>query len=268
MTDFQTQLDDLRDQLERTHDHARWLEITHEIEQLIRDSVFSPRPGWRRDEWSPIRQFTWSFPTDTGETHKELVKVFARALSTAIDLTLRRPGFDPAMVALVRMSQEGSRTAFTTIAPYREPFDFLERVFHTPSASPEHDRFGRRAGELELELRFGLLADTLVPIVISCGPDPQTVVLDNRRHLGNPREFLDPELCRSTSGFLSFVGAVSLVGDETPLSFDDASVLSRELDEWLRWLHYCMKTGVLLDPDRLLVNRSAPERYVFEYDGS
>jgi hypothetical protein len=91
----------------------------------------------------------------------------------------------------------------------------------------------------------------------------------NTNHFSDPDQFFSPWLCHTTSGFLNFIGASSIrqANDRTALWSDPEKVMNQDLDEWFRWLYCAMETGVWFESQRVLVRRSNPEEFVYNYDG-
>jgi hypothetical protein len=123
---------------------------------------------------------------------------------------------------------------------------------------------------LQIKYKMMLPNQVRVPLVFVYSPQKSELLVSNEHHLQNPRQFLDPELCRTTSGFLNFVGTFLLldkIGEdstfmETTLAKGNV-VTNRGVDEWLRWLYCLVDTNTIYETERILVNPQDAEQYFY-----
>jgi len=94
----------------------------------------------------------------------------------------------------------------------------------------------------------------------------------NKHHIATPDQFLDPEFCRTTSGFLNFLGTLLLLdqNSDTPdhlraIAHKANTLADHGLDEWLRWLYCLIDFGTLYEPKRVLINSLDPEQFFYSY---
>jgi hypothetical protein len=223
-----------------------------------------PRPPWRRSEWEPVPRLSWRMPPRVAGDLRTALRLVVRSFATAVDLTLRRPGYELSFVALVCVEVNADEVAFTLICPHGAPLRLLSAINDAGSEEPWVQAFSRRAPELELELRFGLPEGVLVPLRVTTSAGDATISFSNHDLLARPSDHLVPQRCHSTSELLLFVGAAAL--SELPPYVDVGAALAQGLDEWLRWFAWSRRTGELLDDELLLVDRDDPERFVFDFD--
>lgn len=131
----------------------------------------------------------------------------------------------------------------------------------------------RAAGRIKnLSIRYKMrVPDNLrVPIVFVYEPTNKALLVTNENHFSNPQQFLDPELCRTTSGFLNFIGTFLLlenITDGAVLVEETLAqgniVMNRGLDEWMRWLYCLVDKNIVYQQKRILVDPEAPETFFF-----
>lgn len=117
-----------------------------------------------------------------------------------------------------------------------------------------------------------LAPDTWTPLAFVCDPEIPSVLASNARQLLDPLYFLDTRHCRTTSGFLNFMGTLFLLENDERLGdalnkVDDwlKDAMSEEYNEWFRWVSHSMTVGrITLDFNRILVNTAEPERWYFD----
>jgi len=108
----------------------------------------------------------------------------------------------------------------------------------------------------------------LFPVVILYRPASKLVLLANDNHFQDPQQFIDPHLCHTTSGFLNFVGALSLAvgqGSRQIVIRNQQALESAGLSEFLRWLDEFWHNGTW-QTQRILVNAANPEEYLYDYE--
>ena len=127
-----------------------------------------------------------------------------------------------------------------------------------------------RIKNLNIKYKMLLPDNARVPVVFVYVPNNNTLLVTNENHYGNPQQFLDPELCRTTSGFLNFIGTFLLLENipdgathvETVIAKGN-DVMNRGLDEWMRWLYRLADTNMIYEQKRILVDPKNPEEFFF-----
>lgn len=122
--------------------------------------------------------------------------------------------------------------------------------------------------------RFVLLdVGVLCPLAFVYSHDSAWVLISNEHHVNHPMQFLEVERCDSTSGFLNFIGVLSLLQaqDSGSTHFTRApawikSAMAARSDEWLRWFYHFVEDRIF-DPSRILVRPDNPETYFYDYSG-
>jgi hypothetical protein len=115
--------------------------------------------------------------------------------------------------------------------------------------------------------------DHLVPVVATYRPPLSHLLLTNIDHFDNPEQFLDPNACRTTSGFLNFLGALTVA--QMKIESESAApvirfkniedTVNQGLEQWFRWLYNAMDRGEW-SPSRIFVNSRNPEEYAYRYE--
>jgi hypothetical protein len=229
------------------------------LDQAYRAKVLQPRAGFQRDEWTPIPALRW-VDQQAGADLNERTKLFLRWFMAATDATLAGP---VQFVVLLRVDVADDAIDFSLVCPFAEPL----AVMRQGAAATRPPDYLRRITELEIRYRFGLLAEMMVPVVVDCDRTTGRYAFANANHLDDPRQFINPQFCRTSSGMLNFLGAAAIDGAEMRVMSALGALEDQGLDEWFRWLYCLTETGVNFDPDRMLVHGAEPERWIYDYDG-
>jgi hypothetical protein len=111
--------------------------------------------------------------------------------------------------------------------------------------------------------------DVWVPVAVVYSPTRQNILFSNLNQIDAGDQFLNPGLCRTTSGFLNYLGSLMVKLSLNPkMRIQVANIeclLGKHLDPFIRWIHHAAATGAVFDSDRLYVNVDRPEEYDFKY---
>lgn len=228
-------------------------------DQEYRRKVLQPRPGMRREDWMPIPALDW-VSGQPGVDLNEQAKLFMRWLMAAVDATLGAVGAPVQFVVLLGVESRPGELKLSVICPFEAPLALMR--------AGDAKRDLPRITELDIDLRFGVLADTRVPVVVDCDRRADRYAFNNFNQLQEPRQFMNPRWCGTTSGFLNFIGAREIDGAKMIVMSNLAAIRDDGLDEWFRWLYCTTETGFTFDSGKLLVRVDDPETWVYDYDGS
>jgi hypothetical protein len=259
--DLTEEINRLRGRLAAVTDDREREEITAELGRLNHEKVLAPRAGWDPDAWAPIPEVEYVRPTVEGDALRDAVKAFFWFVVLGLDDFFGPTQREFVSLFALRRSDDDVRLAL--ICPYREPLDFVLQQ-HGSGLDPD---FADRITGWEVEHRYTLVEELLIPIVFVYDGAARHVLLMNKHHFHNPEQFLSPRLCRTTSGFLNFIGAQVIRESPTVLVSDIESIMNEGLDEWFRWLYCMFETGRRFESKRLLVMKANPEEYAYDYDG-
>jgi hypothetical protein len=220
-------------------------------------------------EVSPLPSFAWRMDKLNAPdvSDRELTKGFMRALAMSWR-AVRKPHEGDAFVALVQVSPDAAHYSIHLHCPFADVVDGLR----DPSG---RKRIAENTAvrTLDVQHKYGLVAGRVCPVVFAWRPDTEDVLVTNEFHFENSAQFIAIDRVTTTSGFLNFIGALSLLDhfDQYAQSFA-ARVnellrdgINHRTDEWLRWLLQRVQEQVLLDPARLLVDAKNPEHYYYDY---
>jgi hypothetical protein len=125
-----------------------------------------------------------------------------------------------------------------------------------------------RSVNVNIQHSYRCPLDMLFPVVIVFRPAGRELLLANENQFADPGQFLSAQLCRTTSGFINFLGALSwaeLNSDGKLLIREKEVAEKTELHEWLRWLRQMLDQGKW-ETGRILVNVKDAEEYIYDYD--
>ena len=239
-----------------------------------RRKALAPRPDWEPSDWMPIPTVTYHRPAQSvrdGDELRQLIKgLFGMVVAGLPEL----PGPATAVkefVTMLRLTQDEHEIALTFISPYPEALHLMASGSSIDLGGPEGERIMERISGVEIQHSYAIIEGIFLPVVVSYDPGAKRVHFVNKNHVANPDQFMSPWLCRTTSGFLNFIGAqqiaIELRKSKNIVVSDLEAVMNQGLDEWFRWLYYAMETGMMLETDRLLVNKADPEQYAYQYSG-
>jgi hypothetical protein len=191
---------------------------------------------------------------------KAMIHVIASAIARSTPVNLKEFQF----VSLAQWSIAEDKFEFAFDCPYA-PVVELARAQLGTAGSP------RDAGvtiRYEIMIRSGLR----MPVVFSYTPGDNTLLVTHKNQLSDPSQFLRPELCKTTSGFLNFIGTLFLLEEIAPEANNIPPILAlanselnRGIDEMLRWIYCLVDRYELYSTDRILVDVQNPERFFFNY---
>jgi len=220
-------------------------------------STWIPLPGWSFS--GPIKQ------DDIAPFVKSMFRVIARALYDAFPRSLQELQF----ATLCKISVSENTLEFRFWAPYRKLIDLV--VGHLPPEMELEDcaRYFQEVSP-DVHHQYRLEPDILAPVAVFYRPALGHVVFTNKNVVANPRQYLDPQLCRTTSGFLTFLGALEIHRSSQQEALSDLIVINdprfyadKGLDQWVRWLGCVLEEGSS-NLERVHVNLHAPEEYRYQ----
>jgi hypothetical protein len=223
-----------------------------------RQKVLQPRPGFRREDWSPIPTLNWA-SQQSRFSLQEQTKLFMRLFMAAVAETVaaeRRGEF----VALFGVATGTQGVELSLVCPHEAPLELLKTT--------DARRDLPHAADMEIEWRFAALDGKRVPVVVECDRAADRYAFNNFNQLEDPRQFMNPYWCRTTSGLLNAIGATDIAEQELIVLSNLDALQDEGLDEWFRWLYYTRETGRLFESERLLIRRLDPEKWIYDYDGS
>jgi hypothetical protein len=272
MSDVASKMDVLLDRLAHTTDTESRDEISAELAQLNRQKVLAAVNRPSADEWKPIPLFRLGLALEAipGLNTRDFIKGFFRSIVAGLDAY---GGETPdEFVALCRFCKTDETVEMSIICPYQHPLQLLESVYWGPKKEEARALIKEKANGILINHRYGVPDEVWVPIVFSKSRDRNEVLLMNRYHLDNPKQFIVPARCTTTSDFLNFIGAIEI--DHALYGHNDLHInepellMNRGLDDWFRWFYWVIENGTLFEPSRMYVNRSDPERYAYVYGAS
>jgi len=261
MIDLAQRIEALRRRLRAGTDKAGLDRIAGELERLHRQKVFSRPSPPDPARWKPIPTVSRELPAASlvGAELDRAVRAFFQTVAAGLSINSLGDGTPEQFVALFRLARDGSAVRFALICAYDGPVRSFDGM-------PSMDLRG-----LEIAHRYTLVEDVYLPIAFWHDRPAHRLVITNRNQLDDPTRFIVPTWCRTTSGFLNFVSCMGIAAaapERGEISFGDTATLMNDgLDEWFRWSYCRDDTGILLDPARLYVERTDPERYAYDYAG-
>lgn len=213
----------------------------------------------------PSFNFHTTVDSASPDLEKMLVKGMIQLIALAIlDFTSERKE-DFTFATLARSTLDGGKFSFEFFCPHMQLVE-LVNSYHVRRPSYE------RLANLAIRYKFILLSDLTMPLVFSYQPRNGELLVTNENQTQSPEQFLNPDWCRTTSGFLNFVGTLSMLsraGDEAHhlerIASKINTVLDQGLDEWLRWLFCLIDTRSLCDTKQIMVDPEDPEKYFYSY---
>lgn len=257
-------MDTLLTALESAHGPER-KRIVDELRTLNREKVLGPRTGHDPAAWMRLPAFGWAHPGASADQADALLRLFLRMIVTSLE-PRAEAGLE--FCGLLKV-ETGDGFDLSFACPFEEPRTLLERV--AGAAPAEREQLFGRLTTRDLQMQLVAPAGLRVPVAFQIEPGVDRVRLGNQAVVSNPEDFLSPGSCRTTSGFLGFVGATmvrdAFATQPVMLVSDIEAAMNQGLDEWFRWLYCSMERGISLDLDRVFVRRSDPEQFLYDYDG-
>jgi hypothetical protein len=215
----------------------------------------------------PLPNFNFVAPfAQTGPgAEKAVVKSLLQGVSLALLEAQERRSSELTFASLVKFSFKDGKCSFQFYCPYAE---IVQRVVDFKINRPDPTSLD----SLEINYKFSLMADIVLPLVFVFDKKARQLLITNENHINSPEQFLDPERCRLTSGFLNFIGTLSLLNAaDAAEPHVEALVkqvnlaIDRGVDEWLRWLYCFLDTRKLYETKRVFVSQEKPEEFYFSY---
>jgi len=168
-------------------------------------------------------------------------------------------------VSLAQVSRAENEFEFAFDCPYASIVE-LARAQLGKASSPAE------VADVRIRYEIAIVPGLRMLVVFSYTPGSKTLLVTHKNHLSNPTQFLKPDLCKTTSGFLNFIGTLFLleeisseVDNFSPILAFANSELNRGLDELLRWIYCLVDRNELYNGDRILIDPQNPERFFFSY---
>ena len=260
-------IDELRREMEAATDEDGHRRLAQEIDTLHRAKVLRPGPAAGEGDWRPIPTLAYTWPTDgSDERFREGVRTFMRLFAGSIAASLDAGRPEHQFVSLLRIQPGPSELRFELTCPYAEPLDFFRRI-QGDGRDEARAQLKARTSDLDVQHKYFVKEGDVVPVVTTWRPAEHQLAFFNLNHRDDPRQFTNPYLTRTTSGFLNFVGSLELGPDGVRAFTGLEPLMNQGLDQWFRWLYALVDTGVKLDPELLLVRSGNPEDYVYVYAG-
>jgi hypothetical protein len=216
----------------------------------------------------PLPGFRYEATATKPDMEKTFVKGMIQLLASATKRASGPAGGDVQFVTLVELSLDKPRLAFEFDCPNPALPAYVKKQLSAKETATEGLSI---LGQTPIEYQMVIPPNQRVPVVVHYQAQKDNILFINRNHMTNAEQFLDPNLCRTTSGFLNFIGALLLLQAEGQAGGHIKRMLNQVdnfldhgLDEWLRWLFYLAETRTLYEADRILVDREHPEHYFFD----
>ena len=223
--------------------------------------------------WIPLPNFGLKFPLASAneKSFKAVVKSMASLMALGVRDVFSAASSEIQFVMLCKLTSENGDMAFNAYMPYPRIVEFACNHL-PPRMQGERLRAAIASTDVVIEHRYALIIGPLIPLVVVYEPTLKNILLTNQNHFTNPRQFLDPRICVTTSGFLSFLGTFTLESSKFSVDrphismFDDVQNLTNKgLEQWLHWFSQLSKDGKW-ETSRIYVNSQYPEQYIYSYD--
>jgi hypothetical protein len=241
-----------------------------DLERLHRERIFSRKAEDPESRWITLPNFEITIPAPPSEALlrgflRTMLSVSVRGVTEVFQGALTEIQF----VMMCKLTkQEGSLT-FSAYTPFQGLVLFAQNHLPPRMKGEELSRV-MEAMNLDIQHRYAVPIDCLVPVVVVYRAEKRHILLTNKNHITNPRQFLNPRICHTTSGFLSFLGTFMLEFESSKAQTfyveGIESLLSENLDQWFRWF-YNMRDKAEWDIQRIFVNAQNPEEYIYDYSG-
>lgn len=243
-----------------------------ELERMNRQKVSEAQYQRLESGWISLPNYRFSSPVpDTQEAVAAFIKAMLRVVALGTAEIFPSPVQELQFVMLCRWNREGEDLNFVAYLPFQELVGFA--LDHLPPRM-ESSTLARafRNKPVDVHHNYAFPIDTLCPIVAVCRPILKHVQFANRNQFAAPDQFLDPNTCRTTSGFLNFLGthAIKRAGSDPnelyPLVYRNVEhLLDAGLEQWFRWLYHVMDCGIW-ETERIFVSSANPEEYAYRYN--
>jgi hypothetical protein len=257
--------------LDTIDDRDRYEQMRQELDRLNRKKVSYFAADPRHATWIPLPQVNFVIPRSlpdeaVREFSSMMVLLIARALEELYGAEAEQIEF----VAICSIETASDRTGFRFYVPRPEVVGYVsERL--PPRVTAADTKAAVDAITSDVRRSCVLVPGQLLPVVYSFDPQNRTLQITNENQLNAPDQFLEPRRCRTTSGLLNCIGAMSArsLGSQSGLMIElnnFEALMNQGLEPWFSWFYSLFDTGAALDPERLLVNPDNPEEYVNRYD--
>ena len=217
----------------------------------------------------PNFDFTWPNNDRRQGTEKMFVKFLMYLIAAALRAPFRAQTERFVFVSLVEFNMTEENFKFKFMCPYPDIVSQAQQSFKTAQAKAA---FADTFKDMEINHKYAIPLGIRVPLVFDYNHRDNRLLIMNHNHMSDPDQFLDPQKCRSTSGFLSFLGTISMLENmQSDVQYMNSIVSfvntlpNQGLDELLRWLYNLIDHGVLLYPSRILIDPNSPETYYYNY---
>jgi hypothetical protein len=242
--------------------------VDDELQRVLTAQV--PRKSGR---WEPVPGFQFSINAPD-ELHQQFTEHFARVIcglyANAARAILDKAVAEHQFVFLLRLKSAPGELTASSYVHLQPIIDFVTNWL-PPRRNAQQLSQMLEKSPLKLTHRCVVLQRGWAPVVAVYRPAEQSVLLTNENQVMAPDQFLEPGKCRTTPGFLNFLGTLMVkseqAGDDSlVLQFNNVSnLLGKGIDPWIRWLYHAMETTSVFDSDRIYVNADDPNAYDFRY---
>lgn len=268
------QLEDLQELRDDAKDEALQERVNKALTQVNRKIVLGGAAAAFQPDWIPVPTFSFEQPKSSEGAVRDLVKAFMNAIALGIHALFPKNAAEIQFVFLLKLKVDSQKVRLDFVIPFQELVGSVKDLIDDPKGSYEQ---ATASGKKPVEIghKYAIAAGAYFPIVAVYRPVLRHVEFLNKNQIGSPEQFLSPHLCHTTSGFLNFLGVLSVVhlekygaeSSETPIfHFDNLHhAMNKGLDAWFRWLYCLIDTATFFDPQRLYVSAKNPETYDYRY---
>mgnify|MGYP002620229184 CR=1 FL=1 len=249
-------------------------QLAHALKALHREKLAETAYHPFEPEWTTIP--TWTLDLSIGgqpeRVQKDLVRVLVRTIARGIEELCVTSAPEVQVLVLLKLRTEGDAWRVTVISPWHELVGYLTDNC-PPRAAVDVWREATDKLAADVTHQYAVVLDALTPIAFRYRPALRQMLATNKVQMSDPEQFLQPQLCKTTSHFLNFVGTISMhyrmaeTEGKTPVFlFEDIdNLFDAGLDHWFAWLYFWIDTSTLIDLDRLFVGAKNPEEYRYHY---
>lgn len=229
-----------------------------------------PRHANLPSDLIPLPGFDFRAPLKSAspEVLKNLAKGMIQIIAAGLMEFLGSNPKDMQFVSLITLDHKQDEFTFDFYCPYLDLVKCVQSY-----ANNIESAVGKISG-LSINYKMAMPVSVRLPMVFVYQAKKNELLVSNENHFSRPEQFLDPEACRVTSGFLNFLGTLLMLNDMNDDDDDKHmksilargnTAIKRDLDEWLRWLYCLVDRNELYNTRRILVVKDDPERYFYDY---
>jgi hypothetical protein len=245
--------------------------MASDAKSLIRAVLTAAVPSGS-GRWVELPGFVYGVPKPTRDVDAAknvLAEAFVRLYAIAALRHFGPKGGDVEFVLLCKLEDSGDRLEFHSYTPYPEIVSHIKTLIASPGSGAHVARAlkgfeGKVASECVFPEAY------LFPVVAICSPTKKHFRFTYRNQFNDPDQFLNPYHCKTTSGFLNFVGCLLHKQAGKPdarIQVDNMhAVLGKGLDPFIRWVYDLTANGGFY-PENVLVNVDNPEAFDVKYTG-